>query len=58
MNDPGLLSRQGRKFALRAPLAATKRDKKYIPAYRPRNPLKSLDSNERIQGNPTQFNAS
>jgi hypothetical protein len=29
----------------------------YFPRFKPRNPLKSLDSDERIQGNPRQSNA-
>jgi hypothetical protein len=33
-----------------------KSPRKNFPRFKPRNPLKSLESDERIQGNPRQFN--
>src|ERR1700722_11062519 len=33
-----------------------KRAEKKFPRFKPRNPLKSLDSDERIQGNPRESN--
>ena len=41
---------------VRAPLNAREAREKYFPRM-PRNPLKSLDSNERIQGNPRKSNS-
>src|ERR1700744_5186001 len=39
-----------------APLNARRCREKILLAKRPRNPLKSLDSDERIQGNPRKSN--
>ena len=41
-----------------APLDAEEGCEKYFPPFFPRNPLKRLDSDERIQGNPRKSNTS
>src|ERR1700722_13190877 len=41
----------------RRPLNAGERREKFSSRKKPRNPLKSLDSDERIQGNPRKSNA-
>jgi hypothetical protein len=52
MNNPGVSQGFGHAIALQSPKGA---EKNFVWFY-PRNLLKSLDSGERIQGNPNKSN--
>src|ERR1700728_2010284 len=57
MNNPALPHGLDRRRPFRAPIATEKGASKIHLAKIPRNPLISLDSDERIQGNPRKSNA-
>ena len=58
MNNPALpqAKNRGRPATVPAPLNAREKAEKNCSRLKPRNLLKSLDSNERIQRNPTKSN--
>src|ERR1700738_4440205 len=57
MNNPALPpAKTGGPAPVPALRTPEKGVEKNFPRFKPRNPLKSLDSDERIQGNPRQSN--
>jgi hypothetical protein len=56
MNNPALSHGLDRQLPLRRPTMRAKSREKYFCRKKPHNPLISLDSGERIQGNPRKSN--